>query len=151
MQMLRSHKSLRTFLFMVLSGVIVDSMYLNSDSMFWLFKPLKKYRKSIKYTNGANGINGTNGTNGVNGSNAIKFNKVPHVCCHKGDCNSHVSQVCILIDLFGRIFTFCLSIFIISGILNLFDSRHRFGGFKICVWKFWSNFIQSIGWLSTCR
>lgn len=95
MRMLRTHKSLRTFLFMILSGVIVDSMYLNSDSMFWLFKPHKKYRKPIdsKHANSDNGANDVNGVNGVNSVYNINSNKGSHVCHHKDNCNSHISQV----------------------------------------------------------
>lgn len=96
MRLLRTHKSLRTLLFMVLSGIIVDTMYLNSDSMFWLFKPLKKYRKPINggYANGSNGINGVDRVNGVNGvHNGIKSITGSHVCHHKDSCNSHILQV----------------------------------------------------------
>lgn len=100
LRMLRTHKSLRTLLFMVLSGVIVDCMYLSSDSMLWLFKPLKKYRKPIdgRYANGgANGVNSVNGVagvngNGVNGVHAAK-SAGSHVCHHKDSCKSHNLQV----------------------------------------------------------
>ena len=66
---------------MVLSGIIVDSMYLNSDSMLWLFKPLKKYQKSNDVIN-----EDVDGIKSIIGS---------HICHHKNDCNTHISQVCI--------------------------------------------------------
>lgn len=140
MRMLRSHKSLRTLLFMALSGVIVDSLYLNSDSMFWLFKPLKKHRKSTdgRYMNGVNGVMGANGTNGVNGIHNTKSIKVSHVCHHKGSCSSHNSQV--------RIWTctvhFCFAIFApLYGVfecfrylpLILFSASH---------WKCWNLYLE---------
>lgn len=138
MQLLRTHKSLRTFLFMVLSGIIVDSMYLNSESMLWLFKPLKKYRKPID----GRCANGANCGNDVHG---IKPIKGLHVCHHKDSCNSHISQVRIsmrpkrLFWLNFSLLLFCL----ILGIQNLFDSRHRFGNPKICIWQFWCDFGKS--------
>lgn len=120
LRMLRTHKSLRTLLFMFLSGIIVDSMYLNSDSMFWLFKPLKKYRKptSGRYTNGVNGVHGVNGmnvVNGVNGVHGVKTSTGSHVCHHKDSCNSHTLQVRIYqirIHLCSiRFFEFCQAYF----------------------------------------
>ncbi|XP_055324798.1 uncharacterized protein LOC129579145 [Sitodiplosis mosellana] len=76
MRMLKTHRSLRTLLFMVLSGVIVDSMYLNSDSVFWLFKPLKKYQKPIEKV--------------PSESKPIDRH---HICHHKNSCDSHILHV----------------------------------------------------------
>lgn len=76
LKLLKYYRSLRILLFMVLSGVIVDSMYLNSESVFWLFKPLKKYKQP----------------------NNDKINHLTkpinrNICHHKNSCNSHILQV----------------------------------------------------------
>lgn len=73
MRMLRTYKSLRVLLFMVISGIVVDSMYLNNDSIFWLFKPLKKYQKSL--------------------DNHSEATNQHHICHHKSNCNSHIVRV----------------------------------------------------------
>lgn len=78
MRMLRTYRSLRTLLFMAISGVVIDSMYLNSDSVFWLFKPLKRYPKSQLID-----IN----------ENMIKPTEQFHICHHKNSCNAHIAQV----------------------------------------------------------
>lgn len=83
LRMLKTHRSLRTLLFMVLSGVIVDSMYLNSDSVFWLFKPLKKYKKSDE-----------------NVSIESKPTNRHHICHHKNSCESHISKVFVIQNLY---------------------------------------------------
>lgn len=41
----------RTLLFMGLSGIIMDSLYMNTSSAFWLFHPTKTRVKSVKYPN----------------------------------------------------------------------------------------------------
>lgn len=76
LRMLKTHRSLRTLLFMIMSGVIVDSMYLNSDSVFWLFKPLKKYRKHIENT-----------------TNESKPTDHNHICHHRHTCDTHILKV----------------------------------------------------------
>lgn len=82
MRMLRTYRSLRTLLFMAISGIVVDSMYLNSDSIFWLFKPLKKYR---------------NASNTSKVDQTVEFNSDDtdsgNICYHKNDCHSHITQV----------------------------------------------------------
>lgn len=101
MRMLRTYKVLRTLLFMVCSGVIIDSMYLNSESAFWLFKPLKKYSKRIYAANGTHKANGSNGIHRENGThipheiNATNATSkaVKCVCHHKNSCNTHIYQV----------------------------------------------------------
>lgn len=80
LRMLKFHRSLRTLLFMVLSGIIVDSMYLNSDSVLWLFKAVKKY-KPIPID--------------AHSDETKPFNRTNHVCSHSKSCNSHVLQVCL--------------------------------------------------------
>lgn len=75
MRMLRTYKQLRTLLFMVSSAIIVDSLYLNSDAAFWLFKPLKKYAKHDDH-------------------NAKPIDEDRHhICHHAKGCDFHILQV----------------------------------------------------------
>lgn len=87
MKMIRTYKPLRTLLFMISSGIIVDSMYLDSDSVFWLFKPLKKYKQRTH-----NHVNDNGHCNG-NGNGTSKFAAIHHICHHKENCDSHTLQV----------------------------------------------------------
>lgn len=78
MKIIRTYKPLRTLLFMIFTGIIVDSMYLDSESVFWLFKPLKKY---IKRTHSH--VNGNGYGNGTSKSAAI------HHFCHHTQIHMH--------------------------------------------------------------
>lgn len=58
----------RTLLFMGLSGIIMDSLYMDTSSAFWLFHPTKTRVKSIKYPN--------------------------EICQHENTCDIYATQVC---------------------------------------------------------
>lgn len=98
MKMIRTFKPLRTLLFMISSGIIVDSMYLDSESVFWLFKPLKKY---IKRTHSH--VNGNGYGNGC-GNGTSKSAAIHHFCHHKKNCDYHILQVrkfaCTILNCF---------------------------------------------------
>lgn len=57
----------------------MDSMYLNNDSVLWLFKPLKNYRRPVD-----------------GHANEVKPNNQHHICHHDNSCESHILQVCPL-------------------------------------------------------
>lgn len=77
LRMLKTHRSVRTLFFMILSGILMDSMYLNSDSIIWLFKPNRKYKVE----------------NDVSSNETKSFDQ-HHICNHKKNCKSHILQVC---------------------------------------------------------
>ncbi|XP_031619736.1 uncharacterized protein LOC116338537 [Contarinia nasturtii] len=79
LRMLKTYRSLRTIFFMILSGIIVDSMYLNGDSIIWLFKPLRKYKPKIE--------------NDISSNKTKPFDQ-HHICDHKRiSCKSYILQV----------------------------------------------------------
>lgn len=62
---------LRTLLFMGLSGIILDSLYMDTSSAYWLFHPTKTRVKSNKYPD--------------------------KICHHENTCDIHATQVFLLI------------------------------------------------------
>lgn len=117
LRILKTHRSLRTLLFMILSGVIVDSMYLNSDSVFWLFKPLKKYRKPNE-----------------NVLTESKPTNQHHICHHRNSCESHISKVKLILIIFFLIFEFCIIIVHnILGVQNVSNAWNGIGSSQVIV------------------
>lgn len=73
-------------MFMGFSGVILDSLYVDNSSAFWLFHPIKK-RSTTE-----NGF-----VHELPASNDIfDLTKKTDICAHKMNCLMHNKQVCIL-------------------------------------------------------
>lgn len=131
MRMLRTYKSLRTLLFMIISGIVVDSMYLNRDSVFWLFKPLKKYRKPLD-----------------NHTNNRKPAEHHHICHHKNSCDSHIAHVRTPRFLahgmdIRQLVGLLIIVAVFLGFQNIFNTWNWIGNPKINIWQHWIHCSKS--------